>query len=163
MTTPVQKTPKRKTTKKRQLSKLPASLPNYNYEAFSYKDIQRAATYYQAELTKIEKLIGKVTQISKAEQSVGGTTFRQPTYQDIAVHPNNFIGDLPPQPPRIMPATGINPFQPNVAGDWIDIPMVCGGISPKPEVYEIIQQPAIVDNSADLESELKGMLNQNAV
>jgi len=166
MTTPLQKPQRKKTTKKRQLNKLPASLPNYKYEAFSYKDIQRAASYFQAELAKIEKLIGKVTQINKPESVRYGSTVNTPNFYNAAftqaTNPASYL-DLPPQPPRVFPAgTGINPYQPGIAGATLDMPTVGGGITPKAEVYETLQQPAIVDNSADLESELKDMLNQNA-
>jgi hypothetical protein len=170
MTTQQQKTvTKKKTTKKRQLNKLPASLPNYNYEAFSYKDIQRAAAYFQSELTKIEKLIGKVTQLNKnSEPSIkyGSITNTPDSYNAAftqSTNNPNYV-DLPPSPPRVFPAsTGIQPYQPGIPGATLDMPTVGGGITPKAEVYETLQQPAIIDNSADLESELKGMLNQNAL
>lgn len=164
MTTQQQKTvSKKKTTKKRQLNKLPITLPIYNYEAFSYKDIQRAVTYYQNELAKIEKLIGKVTQISKSSEPSIRYGSTPDSYNAAFTQSTNYV-DLPPSPPRIFPAsTGINPYEPNIPGATLDMPTVGGGITPKAEVYETLQQPTIVDNSADLESKLKSILNQDAV
>ena len=179
------KTPVKKTTKKRLLNKLPANLALYNYEAFSYKDMQRAVIYHQAELSKIEKLLSKlpmVTQETRISPPVGNS------YMDIyrGKPTNKVYRSNPTQPARQQPVSEIvapplpyQPYTPGLQGDHMEMPGILSSsgrvvntikedYQGSPTTFNGIQStvetaklPIVEDNSAQLGAELGALLNEN--
>ena len=185
MTQPApKKTLVKKTTKKRQLNKLPVNLALYNYEAFSYKDMQRAVTYFQSELAKIEKLLSKlpmVTQETRISPPVGNS------YMDIyGGQPTNQVyRSNPTQPARQQPVSEVvapplpyQPYTPGLLGDHMEMPNILSssGVVKSSETVsngyqtmastpfntpvETASVPIVEDNSSQLGAELGALLNQ---
>jgi hypothetical protein len=178
------KTPVKKTTKKRLLNKLPANLALYNYEAFSYKDMQRAVTYYQAELSKIEKLLSKLPTITQEIKVSQGNPPVGNLYMDIygqsPIVTSNQVKQTQKPPEVVAPPLPYQPYQPGMQGDHMEMPSILGssgmvvntlgntqggnstpfnGIqSPQAETIKL---PIVEDNSAQLGAELGALLNEN--
>lgn len=186
MTQPApKKTPVKKTTKKRQLNKLPVNLALYNYEAFSYKDMQRAVTYFQAELAKIEKLLSKlpmVTQETRTNSPVGNPYMDiyggQPTNQMYKGNNPNQLVKQQSIPEVVAPPLPYQPYTSGLLGDHMEMPGILssGGVVKSSEAVsngyqtmpptpfntpvETAKLPIVEDNSEQLGAELGALLNQ---
>ena len=189
MTQPApKKTLVKKTTKKRQLNKLPINLALYNYEAFSYKDMQRAVTYFQSELVKIEKLLSKlpmVTQETRNNPPVGNP------YMDIyGGQPANQMYRASTQPVRqqtvpaaafpevVAPPLPYQPYTSGLQGEHMEMPSILSSSGvvksnePVSNGYQTMASnsfntpvetasvPIVEDNSSQLGAELGALLNQ---
>lgn len=139
-------TPK-KPLAKRLLNKLPDSLPAYQYEAFSFKEIQRAITFYQEELAKIHNLLSVVPtlkldsspkqpgarvsamSVDNASASANNPSFypsRAPAVKDDG-------GDATSLPTN-TPNDSVSPPSPVIPG--LETPLF-GRMEPKREIHEM--------------------------
>ena len=191
MTQPApKKTLVKKTTKKRQLNKLPINLALYNYEAFSYKDMQRAVTYFQSELVKIEKLLSKlpmVTQETRNSPPVGNPYMDiyggQPAnqmYRGTSTQPVR-QQTVPPAafPEVVAPPLPYQPYTSGLQGEHMEMPSILSSSGvvkssePVSNDYQIMgsntfnnsqvetaKLPIVEDNSSQLGAELGALLNQ---
>ena len=168
--------------KKRLLNKLPANLPAYNYEAFSYKDMQRAVSYFQAELAKIEKLLSKLPNIGNQQETKVSQPVANP-YMDIygteSTYPNQVKQQLSqPQvkqskPELVAPALPYQPYQPGMQGEHMEMPSILGSsgvvintLKDNEQPFNGVQAPVetaklpiVEDNSAELEADLRNLIN----
>lgn len=152
------------------LNKLPTNLALYNYEAFSYKDMQRAVTYFQTELSKIEKLLSKlpaITQESKTNQIKSSV---ENPYMNLYGGQNTSQSQIKPstKPEIVAPPLPYPSYTPGLLGEHMEMPFILSSsgevksnntsTNPFNEV-ETVKLSTIEDTSNQLGAELKEMLS----
>ena len=152
------------------LNKLPTNLALYNYEAFSYKDMQRAVTYFQTELGKIEKLLSKlpiITQETKINQS--NSSVENP-YINLYGGQTTSQSQIRPstKPEIVAPPLSYPSYTPGLLGEHMEMPFILSSsgevknntstTNPFNEV-ETVKLSTIEDNSNQLGAEIKQMLS----
>ena len=151
------------------LNKLPTNLALYNYEAFSYKDMQRAVTYFQTELGKIEKLLSKLPTITQESKTNQVNSSVENPYINLYGGQTTSQSQIRPSKPEIVaPPLPYPSYTPGLLGEHMEVPFI---LSSSGEVknntsttnpfneMETVKLSTIEDNSNQLGAELKEMLN----
>jgi hypothetical protein len=153
------------------LNKLPTNLALYNYEAFSYKDMQRAVTYFQTELGKIEKLLSKLPTITQESKTNQVNSSVENPYINLYGGQTTSQNQVKPstKPEIVAPPLPYSSYRPGLLGEYMEMPIILSSsgevksnntstANPFNEV-ETVKLSTIEDNSNQLGSELKQMLS----
>lgn len=146
--------------------------------------MQRAVTYFQAELGKIEKLLNKLPMVTQETKVSQGNPPVSNPYMDIygstqsqsKVSATRELATQPTKPEIIAPPLPYQPYTPGLQGDHMEMPSILGSsgvvVNTLKEDYqggpttlnsiqpvETVKLPVVEDNSSELRALLKSELD----